>query len=238
METESVSSNPSASKPIEERRFPFGRWLSWLVTILVPVALTLTFVRLMMTSVFLNIEYNMPGFPADTYGFTKADRLHWSKIAKDYLINDAGIEFLGDLRFSDGSPVYNERELGHMVDVKKVVQKALTVWLASLVLLLGLELWAWRGGWIAEYRLGLWRGGWLTVILVGTIILFVLLSFNVFFVAFHNVFFAPGTWVFHFSDTLIRLFPERFWQDIFIYVGGLSLVAGLGLGVRLRRKIR
>jgi integral membrane protein (TIGR01906 family) len=210
--------------------------LSWLVTILVPVVLVLTGVRLMMNGVFLRIEYNMPGFPADRYGFTTQDRLYWSKIAKDYLLNTAGIEFLADLRFNDGSPVYNERELKHMVDVKNVVNAALNVWLIALGVMLLLTIWARRQKWGQAYRDGLRRGGWLTVILVGAIIFFVLLSFGVFFVAFHNVFFAPGTWVFYYSDTLIRLFPERFWRDIFIYVGGFAVLGGLGLALGFRRR--
>jgi integral membrane protein (TIGR01906 family) len=210
--------------------------LSWLVTILVPVILVLTGVRLMMNGVFLRIEYNMPGFPADRYGFNTQDRLYWSKIAKDYLLNTAGIEFLADLRFKDGSPVYNERELKHMVDVKNVVNAALNVWLIALGVMLLLTIWARRQKWGQSYRNGLRRGGWLTVILVGAIIFFVLLSFGVFFVAFHNVFFAPGTWVFYYSDTLIRLFPERFWRDIFIYVGGFAVLGGLGLALGFRRR--
>jgi integral membrane protein (TIGR01906 family) len=210
--------------------------LSWLVTILVPVALVMTAVRLLMTPAFLQIEYNMPGFPEDNYGFTKQERLHWSNIALDYLLNSQGISFLGDLRFADGQPVYNQRELHHMVDVKRTVQAALLVWYVSLLVLIALGLWAWRGDWLQTYRDGLARGGWLTVLLVGTIILFVAISFSVFFVAFHNVFFKPGTWTFLYSDTLIRLFPERFWRDIFIYVGVLSVGGGLGLALGLRRR--
>jgi len=210
--------------------------LSWLVTILVPVILVLTGVRLMMTGMFLRIEYSLPGFPADRYGFTTTDRLYWADIAVDYLVNTAGIEFLADLRFEDGSPVYNERELKHMVDVKNVVNAALSVWLIALGGLLLLTVWARNRDWGEAYRAGLRRGGWLTVILVGAIILIVLVSFGVFFVAFHNVFFEPGTWVFYYSDTLIRLFPERFWRDIFIYVGGFAVLGGLGLGLGFRRK--
>lgn len=211
------------------------RILSWVVTLLVPAALCLTAVRAMMTPLYLQFEYNSPGFPADPYGFTKADRLYWSNIALDYLLNNAGISFLGDLRFKDGSPVYNERELRHMVDVKKTVKGALTVWVVSLVLLVVLGVWAWRGGWMDAFRIGMVRGGWLTVVLLAGILLFVLLGFGVFFVLFHDVFFQPGTWMFLYSDTLIRLFPERFWRDIFIIVGLLTIAGALLVNFLFRR---
>ncbi len=211
-------------------------FLGWIVTILVPIAIVLTGVRLMMTPAFLNVEYSMPGFPEDRYGFTKQDRLYWSRIALDYLLNAADISFLGDLRFEDGTPVYNERELKHMVDVQIALQITLLVWYFALGGLFALGVWAWRAEWAYEYRLGLARGGWLTVIFVSAIILLVLLSFGVFFVAFHNVFFEPGTWLFYYSDTLIRLFPERFWRDIFIYVGIFAFVVGLILGLRAKPK--
>jgi len=58
----------------------------------------------------------------------------------------------------------------------------------------------------------------------------------VFFVAFHEVFFDPGTWVFRYSDTLIRLFPERFWRDAFLAIAALSLVGGLAVALGLRQK--
>ncbi len=148
--------------------------LGWLVTLLTPVVLVLTAVRLLMMPAFLSFEYNTPNFPADLYGFTQADRLYWSNIALDYLMNDAGIEFLGDLRFDDGSPVYNARELGHMVDVKIALGNALQVWRISLGALVLLAIWAWLGGWIDAYRHGLGRGGWLTAIAIAGIILFVL----------------------------------------------------------------
>jgi integral membrane protein (TIGR01906 family) len=105
------------------------------------------------------------------------------------------------------------------------------------LILLGLRIWAYWGGWQAVYFRGLERGGWLTVITIVTILLFVILAFNVIFVAFHEVFFNAGTWTFPTSDTLIRLFPERFWQDTFLT---LVLLAG-GMGTLLSlwlRKIR
>ena len=77
----------------------------------------------------------------------------------------------------------------------------------------------------------------MTALLLVGILAFVALSFRVLFVAFHGVFFEDGTWMFLWSDTLIRLFPERFWRDIFIYLGVLSGGAGLLIWFLLRKKI-
>ena len=211
---------------------------SWVVVFLVPIILVLTAVRLLFNPFFLKFEYNLPGFPADLYGFTTQDRIHWAQYAMDYLMNSEGIDYLGDLQFADGSPLYNERELGHMIDVKNTVQSTLNVWYFSWIVLIGLGLWAWFGKWWNLFLLGLNRGGWITVIFIGSLVLFSIVAFGIFFTAFHNVFFQPGTWQFYWTDTLIRLFPQRFWQDIFLYVGGFSLLGGLALGFGLRRPAR
>lgn len=209
--------------------------VSWLITLLTPVCLVLVSVRLLMTPAFLQIEYNLPGFPDDRYGFTKQDRLYWSQFAVDYLINREGISYLGDQRFDDGVPVYNERELQHMVDVKNVVQPAMLVMWISILILSGCGVWARRTGWWSDYKLNLARGGWLTVIIFATLIIAVFIGFNTLFVSFHKIFFDSGTWIFNFSDTLIRLFPMFFWQAAFIFVGAFTLLGGLILGWSLRR---
>ena len=122
--------------------------LSWLIALIVPLALIGFGLRILLTPLFLRIEYNMPYFPPDDYGFTKADRLKWAPYALNYLLNSADISYLGDLKFDDGTPLYNERELSHMDDVKRVAQGALRVWYMSLALLTLLGVWAWRGDWM------------------------------------------------------------------------------------------
>jgi len=229
---------------------PLPNLLSWVVTLLMPIVLVIAAVRILLTPLYLVFEYNTPGFPPDPYGFTKAERLQWANISVDYLLNYAPISFLGDLRFPEGQQappatcetmddctrLFNDRELRHMQDVKNVVQAALNVWYISIGLLMLGWVWAARRAWGSEYRLGMRRGGWLTVILLAGILLFVLLAFNTIFVAFHNVFFQSGTWQFLFSDTLIRLFPERFWQDTFLAVGVLAGGAGVLVGLFVRNK--
>ena len=72
--------------------------------------------------------------------------------------------------------------------------------------------------------------------LLTAILVFVGIAFGVIFVLFHNIFFESGTWTFFYSDTLIRLFPERFWRDTFIAIGLLAGGGGLALGLLLRDK--
>ncbi|MBI5295436.1 MAG: TIGR01906 family membrane protein [Chloroflexi bacterium] len=210
--------------------------LSWLVTLLTPLFLIGLAMRIMLAPWFLTVEYNMPYFPADTYGFTKEDRLRWAPYAVTYLTNGADISYLGDLTFEDGTPLYNERELSHMRDVKLVTQGGLRAWYVSLILLALLGLWAWRGDWMREFLQGLRRGGWLVIILAAGLGGFAAVAFWQFFTFFHSLFFEGDSWLFLFSDTLIRLFPMQFWQDVFIWVGAIVLGGALALAFALKPK--
>ncbi len=208
----------------------------WLVVILLPLFLIMTSVRLLLTPLFLEIEYRMPAFPADEYGFSMDDRLYWSRLAVDYLLKDEEIAFLANLQFPDGSPLFNQRELRHMHDVKVLVQQTITVWYVIILILLATGLWARAGRWLPAYWRALAKGGWLTVGLIAAILLSVALSFNTLFTLFHRLFFEGDTWIFAWTDTLIRLFPLRFWQDAFIFLGVLSL-AGAVLFILLGKKL-
>ena len=217
--------------------------LSWLITLIVPIALIGLGLRLLLSPLFLQIEYNLPYFPPDQFGFTKADRLKWAPYALDYLTNREDISYLGDLKFEDGSPLFNERELSHMDDVKRVTQGALRVWYVSLALLLLLGAWAWFGGCWANYRPGLMRGGWLMIGLAVAVGLIVVIGISVnpnifwnFFAGFHSLFFEGDSWIFLYSDTLIRLFPIRFWQDAFLWAAVIALGGGFALAFGLKPK--
>ncbi len=206
--------------------------LAWIVTLLIPLALIGLGVRLMLTSAYLNLEYNRPDFPPDQYGFTTQDRERWGLYGIDYLLNSADISYLGSLRFPDGRPLFNTRELSHMHDVKRVTQGFLRLWYLDLALLVVAGLWAWRRRWFAIYRRGLRWGGWLTLILAVTVGLIGTVGatgsgdvFWGFFSDFHGLFFQGQSWLFDFSDTLIRLYPIKFWEDTVLYIG---LIAAIG----------
>jgi integral membrane protein (TIGR01906 family) len=206
-------------------------WISvarTLLQALLPVLMVLTSVRLLLTEAFVLFEYNVIGIPADRYGFTKTDRLKYADIALEYLLNDAGIEFLGDLRFADGAQVYNEAELGHMEDVKVVTRAAIRVWMVSIVAALLLSALLSRSAGSAELWHALRGGSTVTFVLMGVLAVGLVVGFSVIFVGFHQVFFDANTWTFPYQDTLIRLFPERFWQVAFGTIAGFTLLqAGL-----------
>jgi integral membrane protein (TIGR01906 family) len=203
------------------------RILGWVVTVLLPLVVLMVSVRLLITPLYARVEYRMPGFPEDPYGFTLEDRLKWSAPAIEYLVNSEGINYLGDLAFDDGEPIYNSSELSHMADVKTVVTGMRIALAALMVGLLAITVIAVRKGWRDSFLVALRRGGWGVLGLIATILILLVVNFDQLFTWFHQMFFTSGTWQFYTSDTLIRLFPMRFWQDAFIAVGLISVVIGL-----------
>lgn len=204
------------------------------ITLTTPILLVLISVRLIMTPIFLHIEYTRPSFPPDLYGLSTDERLQYGPIALEYLLNTADIRYLGDIRFPDGKEMYNDRELGHMRDVKIVTQTVFglaigigSIWIAAFFLL-----------WRREKRTlatALQQGALLTQGLFAAICLIAIISWDTFFTTFHQMFFADGTWRFEYSDTLIRLFPEQFWFDAALSIGGITIVMSLIMQWTARR---
>lgn len=220
-----------------------GIVLSWIVALAVPVALVGLAVRVVLLPVFVQLEYRVPGFPPDDYGFTTQARIRWATYAWNYLVNSSDISYLGDLKFDNGTPLFNERELSHMHDVKGVVGGTFQAFYISLAVILCIGVWAWRARQLRSFRSGLSRGGWLTIgfaALIGSIVLIgMLMDPNVFwdfFAWFHSLFFKGNSWIFEYSDTLIRLFPIRFWEDTFLAAAVIVLAGGLGLALGARNR--
>ena len=202
-----------------------------LLVILIPLFIILTSIRILTNPLYPQFEYNTPGFPPDPYGFTKADRLKYAGISIDYLLNNSDISFFDQYKLADGSPMYNERELSHMRDVKILIQNAFLGWgiLGILLVLAGVISWQQKN--LSPFFRALSRGGWATLVIIGLILVGVVVSFNGLFTDFHRILFTGDTWLFYYSDTLIRLFPMQFWQDAFIWMGIFAIIQALIFGV-------
>ena len=157
-------------------------------------------------------------------------------------VHDVTGSVLSDLVFGppnfavtvNGAPVLDARERGHMVDVRTVMgQLGGAAALAAVVLVaLGLysrgRRWFW---WAASI------GG--KVLLVGVVVVGLAMTvfFDQIFELFHEIFFAPGTYLFNTtSEKLVQLFPDQFWSETSIALAGvvllLAAIVGLG-GARL-----
>ncbi len=188
-----------------------------------PIVLLVLAIRLVTSSAFLWLEYHRPGFPADSFGFSLDDRITYGSYTVDYLLNFAPPRYLGGLVNSLGNPLFLEREVGHMADVKSVIVMAFLVGLVlGVIMVIGMVYLArrTRGG----VRRGLFAGSIATLAIIIVLGIFAVTGWEQFFTEFHKIFFANGTWTFYTDDTLIRLFPSQFWMDAGIFIGAFVLV--------------
>ncbi len=152
-----------------------------------------------------------------------------------YLRSPEEISYLGELADEEG-PLFNERELIHLIDVKVLVRRALLLHGVLGFLIVGAVVILF---FYPEGRKvlpdSLLQGSLLTFLLFGLVGLFAAFGFDTFFVRFHRTFFAGASWIFSPYDTLIQLFPLPFWFDAAISWVGLTLgeAAILGVGAYL-----
>lgn len=200
----------------------------FLIALAIPPFLVLGSVQIAMTEAFLRFEYNRADFPPDYYGLSTQQRLDYAPYVLQYVLSDANVSPLAALRSPDGSALFTPRELQHMIDVKVISQRAKNVFrgvVAILILLSVLLLRTSEGRIILRRSLS--NGA---VLLLTSLILLVvgmLINWQAFFSGFHSLFFASGTWVFEYSDSLIRLFPVHFWQDAAVTISVISSISAV-----------
>jgi integral membrane protein (TIGR01906 family) len=208
------------------------RLVQWLLVLLLPFLLTVANFRILNDHWFVRWEYNRPGFPPDEYGLTTEERVRLAEACVDYLAPGASISLLADLRLSSGDPAFNERELSHMEDVQVAFTQMTAIAAVGALV--------WIGGFTVlvvprrtrkAAAAALLTGGLFTLGLLAVIGVVMAVSWWQFFTAFHRIFFAEGTWVFLRSDTLIRLFPIRFWIDVAVAAVVLLVVEAILVGL-------
>ena len=202
----------------------------WLVILAMPFFLGLGMIRAVIAWDYPAFEYAR--IPSDPFGFTDAERLELARDTLRYLQRPESaaevINILEALRLpGTDEPLYNEREIGHMIDVKIVADGIKRVaYVAGAIVGIGLALllvpratrhYGWRT---------LFYAGLATVIALTVIALAILIAWPVFFTQFHELLFPPETWTFAYSDSLIRLFPEQFWFDVGVIVSVGTLLLG------------
>jgi integral membrane protein (TIGR01906 family) len=201
-------------------------WMTFLarlaVTISVPVLLIVSPLYYFISPSYIASQYARPGFPPSSR-FTPDERQRLSDVLVNYLRGRASLDDMASLRTASGQIALRSHEVEHMVDVKGVTDAFFIAHPVALVLLLLGGWFLWRMG-RHEFAKALRRGLWLTGGLMLLVLLTSLIDFDVFFTKFHELFFAPGTWMFFAEDTLIQLYPLVFWIDTTLLLSGVILL--------------
>ena len=210
-----------------------------LLILAIPLFLVSTNVRLLLSPSFVRYEYSKDGFP-EAEGFSPEGRFSTAEATIFYLLSDRGIGFLRGLE-GEERPIFNERELAHLVDVKVWVRRTLAGQKLSGLLIIALVAGLLFMEGSRRLPFYILSAGLITILAVGLIGLFAYLNFDVFFVIFHQLLFVGDSWIFAYSDALIRLFPLPFWVDATRYLAlltiGEALLLGLGAWMaELRRR--
>jgi integral membrane protein (TIGR01906 family) len=156
-------------------------------------------------------------------GFSESDlRAATGSILSDLVIGppDFAVEV-------GGTPVLDEKERGHMRDVRGVFIGFFAV--AVVLGITALVIAARRRG---AARAASWRAVWGGAVgLIATLVTLGLVSFVAFdtlFEVFHEIFFAGGSYTFDpATERLVQLFPFAFWQETAIVLGIVSIVLAL-----------
>ncbi len=207
--------------------------LRWVVALAMPVFLVLSVARICIQEWYPRWEYAKPDFPRDPYGWTKQERLQLLlptyRFLNSPLPPDQAIKILADQRMPGADqPLFTANELSHMVDVKRVTDACWRAEAVSGVLIvLALVLLLARPATRPSAYLALFVGGIVTIGFLVLLGVFMATGFDSAFVLFHDIFFPQGNWQFNYSDSLIRMLPERYFYDYGFLIAGGAFASGL-----------
>ncbi len=210
-----------------------ARWLAAaLFIICVPVFLLLTNVRIAAA------EERVYGYGFSAYNIvavTGIERPQLDRAAHEivqYFGSDDPNSLL-DIRVQVGSesqPLFNEREVIHMRDVKRLFQFFFHVHEVAfayiLVYVAGVYLWSREQSLRRLARQAVIAGS-ATAVALTLAAMAMLVGFDQLFVGFHMLSFSNDFWQLNpATDRLVQMFPEGFWFDVSIGVGVLTIVEG------------
>jgi integral membrane protein (TIGR01906 family) len=199
--------------------------LKLLIILLIPIFIISGATRLLATDPYLAFEYSKTSFPPDSFGFTNQQRFILASTNIHYVRAHLPNDELSK-QFLNGVPVYTSREVSHMADVQAVFQVIFKIWWGALLVILLSGFVLWRNGERIAFVSAIQSGGLLASGMILIIALLAVFAWQFWFNTFHMIFFKPGSWLFLYSDALIRLFPVKFWFDATLTISGLSLAGG------------
>ena len=230
----------------------FARQLAALLFVVaLPVGLIPTNIRIVMNEPRV-YQYAVDHFhTTGTTGIPRSELLRASGQLRDYFNSKRG-DIAVRVTSSDGkeAPLFNDREIAHLRDVKNLFQGMFRVQEVSVIFVLGYVVAVFI--WAREYSLQalareVLASAALTLFFICVVGGFALAGFDTAFERFHLLFFNNDLWQLDPArDHLVQMFPDGFWRDVTLWVGAGTLAefgvlagaagAYLGLTRRVRRE--
>ena len=162
-------------------------------------------------------------------GLTQDEVLRVAQETRDYLTND---EERLDVEVS-GTPFYSEREILHMIDVKRLMARTFDAGWAALgfiIAFVALTVWRNRGDAMSALARSTLSACGVVALLVVVLGIIGISGFDSAFRNFHLLFFTNDLWQLSSRDGLIQLFPQRFFFDTTLLIGGVTLIFVVACG--------
>lgn len=192
------------------------------VALAVPPLLIVDGIRVVTSDWYVRLLYDHGVVPRDRYGLTSKQRKTLAVAGLHSILPGygEGIGLLEEAKLPGGRPAFNSRELRHLQDVRTLLRRAYlfqlvtAIVIAALALVLGL-----RRTTRAVVPVALRRGALLSIGLAAVVGVVSAIEYSAFSTLFHSLFFSGASWRFADTDTLRRLYPDRFWLDTAIVIG-------------------
>ena len=181
-----------------------------LALILSPVVFVGVPLRTAFSEWFIDWEYSKPDFPEDPYGMDREYRKYLAKLGLRAVLSDEGMAEFRKAKLPDGRRAFNPREIKHMEDVKELLSVVFPIIYLSVPLFLGSLLFTRSLATIGKVLI---FGSLITLILMAAVLTFSVINYDLAFEMFHNYLFDPYSWRFQPTDTLLRIYPMKFWYD-------------------------
>lgn len=139
-----------------------------------------------------------------------------------------------DASLDGNGPLLDEDERSHMSDVSRLVRLLAAITLVAVILAAVMGVWL-RGDPRRQGRIMLLAAGGIGTAAILLAVIFAI-AFEPAFLAFHAIFFPPGTYLFEEGSELILLFPRGFWFDAALAAGVVIVLSALIVGVAGMRR--
>lgn len=197
------------------------------IALLLPFIILMGGVRILLSFNYPGFQYGLIGFPEDSFGYSREERTKLADATVRYLTADQKITSLTEIKDSLGRTVYTAEEVSHLQDVKNVIDLTSLIWYVVCGLSIAFLIWMLVTKSWTQLRHSFFWGAVLTILLMLTVVVFTVFSFNALFEKFHAIFFPQGNWTFSESSALIRLFPLPLWLNAFILISVYALLISL-----------